>query len=522
MSLQQLLFNNRFLQKLPTDPNTQNECRYVHKSFHTKTQPTPVSNPKLIAYSQDAGELLDIQPCDTLHPSFARIFSGNQQLTGMDPYASCYGGHQFGNWAGQLGDGRAIALGEVKNKNDEHWEIQLKGAGPTPYSRMGDGRAVLRSSIREFLCSEAMHYLQIPTTRALCLVTTGDSVIRDMFYDGNPQPEIGAICTRVSPSFIRFGTFEIFSSREEHQELQLLMDYCIEELYPHLGPPSKESYLAFFEEVCIRTAKLIAQWMSVGFVHGVMNTDNMSILGYTIDYGPYGWLEPYDPQWTPNTTDFYGRRYAYGRQPEIALWNLVRLANSIFPIIKDSNALERILQSYHTHFVTNYNNIRAQKLGLMEFKTTDTELFDELYIALKQQETDHTLFYRNLKNISSQGKIDLDVLLDEALYDNLTSDNKNIWTNWFEKYQQRLHEDALPHKEKSQRMDSINPKYVLRNWVAQLAIDQSTKENHRLLRDILQMLKKPFTEQSEYDQYAIRRPEWARNKPGCSTLSCSS
>ena len=239
---------------------------------------------------------------------------------------------------------------------------------------MGDGRAVLRSSIREFLCSEAMYHLQIPTTRALCLVTTGDTVIRDMFYDGDPQPEIGAICTRLSPSFVRFGSFEIFSSRGENEEAKLLMDYCITQLYPHLGTPSKEVYLQFFDEVCKRTATLVSKWMSVGFVHGVMNTDNMSILGYTIDFGPYGWLEPYDPQWTPNTTDFYGRRYAYGRQPEIALWNLVRLANAIFPIINDSDALEKILHSYHTYFMEAYNDIRAQKLGLVEFKSTDSEL----------------------------------------------------------------------------------------------------------------------------------------------------
>ena len=351
MPLQDLNFDNRFFDQLPTDPNTENECRHVHNAFHTKTQPTPVSNPKLIAYSQDAGDLLDLQPCDSLHPTFARIFSGNGLSGGMSPYASCYGGHQFGNWAGQLGDGRAIALGEVKNKKDEHWEIQLKGAGPTPYSRMGDGRAVLRSSIENL----SLFGSNALSTNTLQLVHCAwlqpeiwSYVTCSMMATHNRKLE--PFCTRLSPSFVRFGSFEIFSSRGENEETKLLMDYCITELYPHLGTPSKEVYLQFFDEVCKRTATLVSKWMSVGFVHGVMNTDNMSILGYTIDFGPYGWLEPYDPQWTPNTTDFYGRRYAYGRQPEIALWNLVRLANAIFPIINDSDALENILHSYHKVF----------------------------------------------------------------------------------------------------------------------------------------------------------------------------
>ena len=522
MSLHNLQFHNRFFQQLPTDSNTINECRHVHHAFHTKTYPTKVTNPKLIVYSQDAASLLDLQPCDTLHPHFAQIFGGNKLLEGMVPYASCYGGHQFGNWAGQLGDGRAISMGEIQNKKGEHWEIQLKGAGPTPYSRMGDGRAVLRSSIREFLCSEAMYHLNIPTTRALCLVTTGEEVIRDMFYDGNPEPEIGAICTRLSPSFIRFGTFEIFSVRGETKELQLAMDFCLEELYPHIGKPSKDSYLKFFHEVCVRTAQLIAHWMSVGFVHGVLNTDNMSILGYTIDYGPYGWLEPYDPQWTPNTTDFYGRRYAYGRQPEIGLWNLVRLANAIYPIIQDSDALENILHSYHKHFITYYNEIRSKKLGLQQFTDSDTELFEELYTNLKRQETDHTLFYRNLKHIEIHGEIDCSMVLDDALYDKISSENRLHWITWFQKYQQRLQKDQLSEKERKEMMDNINPKYILRNWVAQLAIDQSTKGDHQVLRDLLEMLKKPYIEQPNYEKYATRRPEWARNKAGCSTLSCSS
>jgi uncharacterized protein YdiU (UPF0061 family) len=253
----------------------------------------------------------------------------------MRPYAARYGGHQFGVWAGQLGDGRAITLGELMPRPGERWELQLKGAGRTPYSRTADGRAVLRSSVREFLCSEAMHFLGVPTTRALSLVATGDIVVRDMFYDGNPMPEPGAVVCRVAPSFVRFGNFEIHASRGENELLQRLADYIITEHFKELGPPTPEVYKLWFEEVCRRTGVMIAHWMRVGFVHGVMNTDNMSILGLTIDYGPYGWLEGYDPAWTPNTTDLPGRRYAYGRQPDVAAWNLARLANALGPLIED-------------------------------------------------------------------------------------------------------------------------------------------------------------------------------------------
>ena len=270
---------------------------------------TKVAAPKTIAYSREVAALLDLDRAECESELFAQVFGGNQLLEGMDPYAMCYGGHQFGNWAGQLGDGRAINLGEVLNRKGEHWTLQLKGAGPTPYSRTADGLAVLRSSIREFLCSEAMFHLGVPTTRALSLVSTGEQVMRDMFYDGNPKFEPGAIVCRVAPSFVRFGNFQIFAARGDIENLKRLVDFTIVNDFPHLGAPSPEVYASWFEEVCVRTCEMIVHWMRVGFVHGVMNTDNMSILGLTIDYGPYGWLEDYDPGWTPNTTDASGKRY---------------------------------------------------------------------------------------------------------------------------------------------------------------------------------------------------------------------
>ena len=304
--------------------------------------------------------------CETA--DFVQIFSGNRLLAGMDHYATCYGGHQFGNWAGQLGDGRAINLGEIVNQHGKRWTLQLKGAGPTPYARMADGFAVLRSSVREFLCSEAMHHLGIPTTRALSLVTTGEQIVRDMFYDGNPRPEPGAVVCRVAQSFTRFGSFEIFTARGETDVLQQLIDYAIRTDFPHLGEPSPDVYLAWFEEVCRRTAEMIVHWMRVGFVHGVMNTDNMSILGLTIDYGPYGWLEDYDPDWTPNTTDAGLHRYCFGNQPQIAHWNLAQLSQAISPLIEQPEPLQQILDSYEKVFERGWQSMMSPKTGAECFR----------------------------------------------------------------------------------------------------------------------------------------------------------
>ncbi|HLM52293.1 MAG TPA: protein adenylyltransferase SelO family protein, partial [Pseudoxanthomonas sp.] len=288
-----LAFDNRFLAALPGDPRTGPGIREVRGAAWSRVDPTPVSAPRLIAWSPEVAALLDLEEADIASPAFAEVFGGNALLPGMQPYAANYGGHQFGNWAGQLGDGRAISLGEIVNRAGQRWELQLKGAGRTPYSRSADGRAVLRSSIREFLCSEAMHHLGVPTTRALSLVATGERVVRDMFYDGNAAPEPGAIVCRVAPSFLRFGNFELPTSRGDYGLLRQLADFTIERDFPELQGDGEALYAAWFASVCERTALMIAHWMRVGFVHGVMNTDNMSILGLTIDYGPYGWIDDY-------------------------------------------------------------------------------------------------------------------------------------------------------------------------------------------------------------------------------------
>jgi uncharacterized protein YdiU (UPF0061 family) len=340
-------FDNKFTNELPGDPLADNTRRQVRQACFSRVDPTPVASPTLAACSREAAALLDLSEQDCRSQLFTEVFSGNRLLSDMKPYAMCYGGHQFGNWAGQLGDGRAINLGEIINRNGERWVLQLKGAGPTPYSRSADGLAVLRSSLREFICSEAVHHLGIPTTRALSLVLTGEQVIRDMFYDGNPKHEPGAVVCRLSPSFIRFGNFEILTSRKEHELLERLVNYTIQTDFPHLGAvrPARDRILQWFAEICEKTARMINHWMRVGFVHGVMNTDNMSILGLTIDYGPYGWLEGYDPAWTPNTTDAHGKRYCYGNQPYMAQWNLTQLAKTLYHLIGEATLLQEALDT---------------------------------------------------------------------------------------------------------------------------------------------------------------------------------
>ena len=317
-TLDALQFDNRFVRELAGDPDRTNRRRQVPGACYSFVKPTAVAAPRLVAYSREVGQRLGLSDATCRSDLFTQVFTGNRLLPEMQPFAMRYGGHQFGNWAGQLGDGRAINLGEVINRHGERWVLQLKGAGPTPYSRTADGLAVLRSSIREFLCSEAMHHLGVPTTRALSLTLTGEEVERDMFYDGHPKLEPGAVVCRVSPSFIRFGNFQIHAANKETELLKRLVAYTIHTDFKGPAEASAEAISGWFDEVCRRTAAMMVHWMRVGFVHGVMNTDNMSILGLTIDYGPYGWLEDYDPNWTPNTTDATGRRYRFGQQPAIA------------------------------------------------------------------------------------------------------------------------------------------------------------------------------------------------------------
>ena len=529
--LASLRFDNRFTRMLPADPVTENSRRQVFNACYSRVVPVRPVAPQLVAYSPETAALIDLDAAACASPLFTRVFSGDLVLPGMDPHAACYGGHQFGNWAGQLGDGRAINLGETVNRRGEHWTLQLKGAGPTPYSRRADGLAVMRSSLREFLCSEAMHHLGVPTTRALSLILTGERVERDMFYDGRPEEEPGAVVCRVAPSFLRFGNYELHAARGELEVLRRLADFTIRTLFPHLGEPSPAVYGQWFAEVCRTTAELMVHWLRVGFVHGVMNTDNLSILGLTIDYGPYGWLEDYDPYWTPNTTDAAGRRYCYGRQPTIAHWNLAQLANALHPLMGDPAPLEQALTDYSRRFEEGWQAAMAAKLGLKAFAAdTDTALVQDMLGLLAEVETDMTLFYRHLAEIPAGTADDrpatetLAAPLMVALYrpDQATAAYLEHLGSWLDRYRARLRHDGLDDRERQQRMDAVNPKYVLRNYLAQLAIDDIAAGNFSLTRELLDVLRHPYDEQPGRERFAEKRPEWARHRPGCSMLSCSS
>lgn len=514
-----LNITHNFTDNLPGDPNLENSRRQVTESVYSFVTPVQTSNPSLIHVSDEMKNELGLTDEDVESKDFLKFVTGNKVFEGSKPFAMAYAGHQFGHWAGQLGDGRAINLGEI---ND--WAIQLKGAGPTPYSRKGDGLAVLRSSIREYLCSEAMHHLGVPTTRALSLSLTGDQVMRDVLYDGNPEYEKGAIASRVSKSFLRFGNFELFAARNDLTNLKVLLDYTITTHYPKLGEPNKETYLKFFKEVTDKTLEMIIHWQRVGFVHGVMNTDNMSILGLTIDYGPYGWLEGFDFGWTPNTTDRQNKRYRYGNQPSIGLWNLYQLANALYPLIEEVEPLEEILESYKSNYEIQSQNMMRSKLGLQEIQESDQTLIMSLETILQESETDMTIFFRKLADFKKEHPSEGIQIIQQAFYEPKTIQGKLLeqWNQWFADYATRLKAEALSNDQRKEQMNKVNPKYVLRNYMAQLAIDKADTGDYSLIEEFYQLLKKPYNEQPNSEQWFAKRPEWARHKVGCSMLSCSS
>lgn len=517
-----LRFDNAFVRELPGDPVQAPGVRQVHGAAYSRVSPTPVAAPRLLAHSAEMAATLGFSAEDLASPEFAAVFAGNALLPGMEPYAANYGGHQFGHWAGQLGDGRAISLGEAVTAGGERWELQLKGAGPTPYSRSADGRAVLRSSIREFLCSEAMHHLGVPTTRALSLVGTGEAVVRDMFYDGRPQAEPGAIVCRVAPSFIRFGNFELPASRGESGLLKQLLDFCIRRDFPHLQGDDQARYAAWFGEVCARTAVLMAHWMRVGFVHGVMNTDNLSVLGLTIDYGPYGWIDAYDPDWTPNTTDAGRGRYRYGQQPQVAYWNLGRLAGALSLLIP-VEALQDGLRRY----VDTYNAVEAEaiaaKLGLRECADGDIERMQRLREWLQAHEIDMTIFFRALAEVDVEAEAPDPSPLADAAYDSdKAAAGAPALQAWLADYASRSRADALPAAHRRARMHAANPRYVLRNYLAQQAIDRAEQGDLGGVHELLEVMRRPYQDQPGREAFAAKRPDWARDRAGCSMLSCSS
>ncbi|KAF3637213.1 UPF0061 protein [Capsicum annuum] len=544
LKLDELNWDHSFVRELPADPRTDTLPREVLHACYTKVLPSvEVENPQLVVWSESVAELLELNPKEFERPDFPLLFSGASPLVGAVPYAQNYGGHQFGMWAGQLGDGRAITLGEVLNSKSERWELQLKGAGKTPYSRFADGLAVLRSSIREFLCSEAMHSLGIPTTRALCLVMTGQDVTRDMFYDGNPKDEPGAIVCRVAQSFLRFGSYQLHASRgnEDLEVVRTLADYTIRHHFPHLENMSKSEsisfstgeeddstvdltsnkYAAWAVEVAERTASMIARWQGVGFTHGVMNTDNMSVLGLTIDYGPFGFLDAFDPSYTPNTTDLPGRRYCFANQPDIGLWNVAQFATTLSTAkLLNEKEANYAMERYGIRFMDDYQAIMTKKLGLVKY---NKQMIGDLLKHMAVDKVDYTNFFRLLSNIKADATIpdnQLLIPLKAALLD-IGIERKEAWTSWVKSYIQELSTSGVSDDERKASMNSVNPKYILRNYLCQSAIDAAEQGDFGEVRRLLEVMQRPFDEQPGMEKYARLPPAWAY-RPGVGMLSCSS
>jgi uncharacterized protein YdiU (UPF0061 family) len=471
-------------------------------AFYAKLNPTPFGSPPYLVHAnRSAAELIDLDPKELYRSECAGLFGGSMLAPGMEPLAMLYSGHQFGVYVPQLGDGRAILLGEVKNDRGERWDLHLKGAGMTPFSRDGDGRAVLRSTIREYLCSEAMHGLGIPTTRALCIVGSEDRIYRE-------QIETGATLLRMAPCHVRFGTFEIFYYRNQHEHLKVLADYVIDQFFDNLRE-EREKYSYLFKEVVERTAKLIAQWQAIGWAHGVMNTDNMSILGITLDYGPFGFMDDYDAGFVCNHSDHNGR-YAFNQQPYIGLWNLSCLAQAMLPLA-EKDSLKAGLDSYTQAFEREYLRLMRAKLGLQEERAEDDELIRDLLGLLQGSHADYTIVLRELGAFSTAKGATNEKIREHFM-------NRDRFDQWSARYSNRLRAECSREDGRRLRMNRVNPKYVLRNYLAQVAIEKAQQKDFVEIDRLLTLLHDPFTDQAGMDGYAAPPPNWGKHL----SVSCSS
>ena len=484
-------------------------------AFHTRLPAAPLPAPYLVAFSADAAARLGLDPRIAEAPGFIELFCGNttpEWPQSALPYASVYSGHQFGVWAGQLGDGRALSLGELEH-DGVRYELQLKGSGRTPYSRMGDGRAVLRSSIREFLCSEAMHHLGIPTTRALCVIGSDQPVRRE-------EIETAAVVTRVSPSFVRFGHFEHFYASDRIDALRALADHVIDRFYPDCREAA-DPYVALLAEAVVRTAEMVAQWQAVGFCHGVMNTDNMSVLGLTIDYGPFGFLDGFDANHICNHSDTQGR-YAYRMQPQIAYWNCFCLAQALLPLIgahydesvrgeRSVADAQQALEAFKARFAPAFERRMCDKLGLSDIQAGDDKLVDRLLELMHTSRADFTLVFRRLAQVSKR-----DASSDAAVRDMFL--DREAFDRWAADYRARLASDPRDDATRREAMNRVNPKYVLRNHLAETAIRRAKEKDFSEVARLAAVLARPFDEQPEFEAYAALPPDWASTL----SVSCSS
>ncbi|MGI9277877.1 MAG: protein adenylyltransferase SelO [Endozoicomonas sp.] len=484
--LDQLAFDNSFA-RLPD-------------AFYTRLNATPLLNPTLAAFSRECASLLDLEDTAKTRQLLTEICSGHQQWPGSEPLAMVYSGHQFGGYNPQLGDGRGLLLGEVRNSLGEKWDLHLKGAGKTPYSRFGDGRAVLRSCIREYLCSEALHHLGIPTTRALCIVTSDTPVQRE-------TEEKGSTLLRVARTHIRFGHFEFFNYTQQHEALKMLADYTIDQHFPHLSEKD-DKYTLFFREVLTKTAHLIARWQAVGFAHGVMNTDNMSILGETFDFGPYGFMDDFNWHYICNHSDHHGR-YAFNQQPDISYWNCGCLARALLPLIDDPQPLQKAMDEYPQVYSEEYARLMGEKLGLKTLEEEDPDLIKDLLQVLHDTGCDYTLFFRQLCEFSADG----DNQAIRSLFN-----NSEGFDQWSKRYAARLQRNLLDDQTRRKHMQQVNPKYVLRNYLAQQAIERAEEGDFGEIENLMTVLRKPFDEHPQWQKYAQQPPEWGRKLE----VSCSS
>lgn len=506
---------------------TKNSFAALGLDFYTKLATTPLKNPRLVHADLDVASLLGLSAPDLREPEFLSIVSGSTPLPGGETLAAVYSGHQFGVWAGQLGDGRAHLLGEIVGPNG-NWEIQLKGAGMTPYSRMGDGRAVLRSSVREYLASQAMVGLGIPTTRALSLVSADDPVMRETV-------ETAAIVARVAPSFVRFGSFEHWASRKRPDLVRQLADYVIERFYPEclsgasgVTETPDAQYVRFLEAVVRRTALLMANWQVVGFCHGVMNTDNMSILGLTLDYGPYGFMDGFDARHICNHTDTNGR-YAWHAQPAVAHWNLYQLANSLFSIVPDAEELRNALDAFEPSFLNAMQSHMSRKLGLKTWQAGDEVLIDDLWSVMQASHADFSMTFRQLAYApgltqAAPGELAFD--LGGTVGDGSGSlqpfvdlfVDREAAQAWLKRYRERVALESIPWQQRVSDMLAVNPLYVLRNYLAQQVIETTQRGDFSELNNMMDLLAAPFSARAGMERYAALPPHWASKIE----VSCSS